>query len=141
MSEWSHLPNAQHIDRVLASVNKHPRIWCVAFDLAWAAARRGARAAAWNAVRDATRGEVWDVAAASARDSVGDMASYAARSAAYDAAYDAILALFAYDDCAHYLDMPSEQLRMWATLTEHPAAVLLLPAVIAFERIKELETV
>jgi hypothetical protein len=133
MSVWSDLSNAAHIDRVLASVNKHPRIWCVAFDLAWAAARRGARAAAWNAVRDAVRHAAWSAVRSVAQD--------AARSTAYDAAYDAILALFAYDDCEQYLAMTSEELRAWAMLTEHPAAVLLLPAVIAFERIKELETV
>jgi hypothetical protein len=27
MSEWSHLPNAVHIDRVLASVKANPKIW------------------------------------------------------------------------------------------------------------------
>jgi hypothetical protein len=37
--------------------------------------------------------------------------------------------------------MSSEQLRAWALLSENPAAVLLLPAVAAFERIAELETV
>jgi hypothetical protein len=69
------------------------------------------------------------------------VAQHAARSAAFETAYDAILALFVYDDCDQYLNMSSEQLRMWAILTEQPAAVLLLPAVIAFERIKELESV
>jgi hypothetical protein len=67
----------------------------------------------------------------------------AAQDAAWDvarsAAFEAILALFAYDDCEQYLSMTSEQLRMWATLTEQPAAVLLLPAVIAFEQIKKME--
>jgi len=35
--------------------------------------------------------------------------------------------------------MTSDQLKMWAILSEEPAAILLLPAVTAFEKIKELE--
>jgi hypothetical protein len=37
--------------------------------------------------------------------------------------------------------MTSEELQVWARLSENPAAVLLLPAVVVFERIAELETV
>jgi hypothetical protein len=37
--------------------------------------------------------------------------------------------------------MPSEQLHVWAALSENPAAILLIPAVIAFERTDELEMV
>jgi len=37
--------------------------------------------------------------------------------------------------------MSSDQLKVWAILSENPAAVLLLPAVIAFEKIAELELV
>jgi hypothetical protein len=55
--------------------------------------------------------------------------------------YDAVKALIAYDDASKYLDMPSDKLRVWAILSETPAAVLLLPAVIAFERINESECV
>jgi hypothetical protein len=54
---------------------------------------------------------------------------------------DATAALIAFDDASKYLDMPSDKLRVWAILSEEPAAVLLLPAVIAFERINELELV
>jgi hypothetical protein len=36
--------------------------------------------------------------------------------------------------------MSSEQLKMWAALTEQPAAALLLPAVIARESIAQLES-
>jgi hypothetical protein len=48
-------------------------------------------------------------------------------------------ALIAWDDCSQYLDMPSDQLKMWYHLTERPACLLLLPAVRAFEQIEELE--
>ena len=108
MSEWSHLPNAAHIDRVITSLKSHPHIWYAAWDEAWGAARGAAR----DAVLDATRG----------------------------AAREVILALVAYDNSAKYLNMTVDQLNMWAILSEDPAAILLLPAVIALERISELET-
>jgi hypothetical protein len=37
--------------------------------------------------------------------------------------------------------MSSEILKTWAIITEDPAAILLLPAVIAFEKIKQVECV
>ena len=92
---WSHLPNAMHIDRVLASVKAHPKNWSAAGNAAW--------------------------------------------SAAGHAAWGAMAALIAWDDCSQYLDMPSDQLEMWYLLTERPACLLLLPAVMAFEQIEELE--
>jgi len=64
-----------------------------------------------------------------------DPAYFAARSVAWGA----ILALVAYDDCAQYLDMTSSELRVWAALSEHPAPILLIPALVAREKIKELE--
>ena len=94
---WSHLPNAAHIDRILASVKEHPEVWD----------------AAWDAVIDA------------ARDAIIDAAGNAAR----DAARDAIMALIAWDDCAHYLAMSSAKLEIWAKLSEKPECLLLLPAV------------
>jgi hypothetical protein len=78
----------------------------------------------WTAARGAARGAAWD----------------AARDAAWNVARDAIYALISYDDCAHLLDMSSEQLKTWALLSEQPAAALLLPAVIARESIAQLES-
>jgi len=125
MSAWSDLPNAAHIDRVLASLKKHPEIWD----------------AAWNAARDAVRGAAQSAAWNAAYDAACKAVRSAAWGASWHSARGAILALFVYDDCDQYLSMSSEQLRAWALLSENPAAVLLLPAVAAFERIAELETV
>ena len=116
MNAWSHLPNAAHIDRVIQSIKSHPEVWSAT----WETARDMAYDAAWVAA--------WEVA----RD--------AAWADADPAAWGSILALITYDDAAKYLDMPSDQLKTWAILSEDPAAVLLLPLVIAFERISELET-
>ena len=150
---WSHLPNAAHIDRVITSLKSHPDIWNAAYDEACDAAfdvsRVAASAAAHGAVssaRGAARGPAWVAASAaahgavsSARGAVWDAARAAVWDAARGAAWGAILALIAYDDAVKYLNMTSDQLKMWAILSEGPA-VLLLPAVIAYEKISELDT-
>jgi hypothetical protein len=146
MSEWSHLPNARHIDRVIESLKSHSD------NEAWAVSRKVAR----NATQDAAGDRAWiaasAAASAAARAATLDDAYYAARDAAWYAALNAdrraayysvrgaILALIAYDDAAKYLNMTVDQLKMWAILSEDPAAILLLPTVIAYEKISELET-
>lgn len=149
MSEWSHLPNAHHIDRIIKSVKSYPEVWAEAnanFDLdenysfylykarsqhsvkitleldepyvkAWRAARDAAYNAAYRANKKIRQGSAQD--------------------AARIAAWDAITALVAHDDAAKYLDMTSEQLKAWAILSEDPPAILLLPAVTAFEQINK----
>jgi hypothetical protein len=133
MNAWSHLPNAHHIDRVLESEKSHPEIW----DAAMNAARDAAEVVDWYAAMNAD----WYAARIAALDADRDAAMNAARDAAWGAAWGAITALIAYDDASKYLEMTSDQLRVWAILSEDPPAVLLLPAVVAFERINELECV
>jgi hypothetical protein len=137
MNAWSHLPNARHIDRVIESAESHPEIWSASWNASW-----NATMAAYDAARDAA----WVAAARSAardatRDAAMDAAMYAARDASMNAAWAATAALIVYDDASKYLEMPVDQLRFWAILSEEPASVLLLPAVVAFERINELECV
>ena len=131
MNAWSHLPNAAHIDRVLESSKSHPEVWD--------AARTSARSGAWVRARSVS---AYDAAYNAAYNAAAYSAAWdAACDAARGAARIAILALIAYDDAAKYLDMSSDQLKVWAILSEDPAAVLLSPAVIAYEKIDELETV
>ena len=115
MSEWSNLPNAAHIDRVLAHVRSHPDKWDAARD------------AVWDAARDAVWDEAWDAA----RDAAWD----AARGAAWDATWGACVALMAWDEAGELMDKPKSLLRFLAQGGVH-AAVLLLPAVIAMEELK-----
>jgi hypothetical protein len=79
------------------------------------------------------------VARDAALDAARDVAFDAVQDAALYAARSAIAALIAYDDSSKYLDMPSDHLRIWAILSEDPAAVLLIPAVIALENITKKE--
>ena len=105
---WAHLPNARHIDAVLADARKRPG--------AWDAARTAARDAAWDAAWDAAR--------------------RAARTAARDAAWGAIAALVTWDSSADLLDCTPDVLRTMIDLAEppvcHQAALLLPSAIVRF---------
>jgi hypothetical protein len=133
MKEWSHLPNAHHIDWVLASLKENPEFWSAAWGGAWDAARAAAWDAAWDATWSAARGAAWSAAWDAARSA----ARGAARAAASVAAGDAISALVAYDDCDQFLSMSYERLKVWAILSEDPRAVLLLPMIYVREKLNE----
>jgi hypothetical protein len=130
MSAWSNLPNAYCIDQVIESVKENLEIWVEV----------------WDAFRDMASNAIWGAATAAVRDADRAMVLDAVwirisdRGAAGDAAWGAIMALIAYDDSSKYLAMPSDQLQFHAILSEDPAAILLLPSVIAFEKINELES-
>ena len=126
MKAWSHLPNAHHIDWVLASLKENPELWNAAGTAVWDAVLDAAGAAAWSVARDADRAAAW----AAAWDT--------AMSATWSAARAAISALIAYDDCDSFLDMPYEKLQVWAVLSEEPRAVLLLPMIYVKEELANL---
>jgi hypothetical protein len=123
---WAHLPNAKHIDRVLADLREHPQRW----GAAWGAARDAARDAAWGAAWGAAYDAAWDAARDAAYDAAWDAARDAARDAALDAAWHACAALIAWDDAGDLLDLPVDAVRLLAGCGHH-SAVLLLPACIA----------
>ena len=124
-TKWSHLPNAHLIDWVLKSLKTDPNAWDAAWYAvgeAWYAER--AADAAWEEAREAA----WDAWYA-AREVAWEYGRMTARDAARDAAARfAILALIADDNAAQYLHMESDKLKVWAILSEKPAAVLLIPA-------------
>lgn len=125
MTEWAHLPNAAHIDRVLTHVRAHPDKWSTARD----AARDAAWVAAWSAAKDTDRDAASDAASDAAIDAAMGAAMVAAMVAAMSAARGACMALVAWDDCAYILDMHPDAVK----LLNNPAAVLLYPAVIAMQ--------
>lgn len=145
MNMWDHLPNARHIDWVIQSVRQYPDQWDqaryavqgrgmgtlrrLAYDAAWSAGKVAGRNRIQSSAYEAV---CWRDKWSSEETLLNRMKSGAG---AWAAAGGATLALISYDDCAHLLDTPSEQLLTWAMLSEQPAAVLLLPAVIASELI------
>jgi hypothetical protein len=143
-TKWSHLPNAPHIDRVLAHVKAHPDRWIGAYNATlessrgavWFAASAPARDAASGAARDAAWNEVRRATLEAARGYawIGPHTTAwgAARGYAVGIAMDATTTLVAWDDCANILDMPADAVRQLVARGHHPA-VLLLPAVLAME--------
>ena len=137
MNAWDNLPNAKHIDWVLADVKRNPQKWGVAYDTAWDAAwgtaYAAARDAAWDAARGAARGAARDVARDvaydAARDVARDVARDAAWAAAWGVAWGACAALIAWDYAGDILSMEPDAVRLLASAGDH-AAVLMLPAVI-----------
>jgi hypothetical protein len=133
---WAHLPNAAHIDRILADLKAHPDIWNDAYhthhaynavrgDALWAAERDAAYDAARGAVRAAAV-----AAAGDAYDAAGNTADDAPWLDAWIVAKGAILCLIAYDNSAHYLNCSPDHLETLAGLGIDEA-ILLRPAVIA----------
>jgi hypothetical protein len=120
---WAHLPNAQHIDWVLADLKARPAVWGATWAASRAATRNAARHAAWDAARNAARNAAWNAARNAAWD--------AAWNAARNAAWNVIGALIAYDDCAPLLNCSLEHLQRLYRLNPHPSFLLLQPAVIA----------
>lgn len=135
MNAWDHLPNAQYIDWVIESARQHQSQWVFGrTPRHW----YGSYAAAEYMLRGSHRYSIWLKTLKAAQDEIQNVIHPTVQTTCIEAARNAILALIAYDDCAHLLDMSGEQLRTWATLSGKPAAALLLPAVIARERIREL---
>lgn len=115
MTAWSHLPNATHIDRVLAHLKAHPERW----------------SAAWNAARGAAWNAAWNAARGNAGGNAGGAAGNATWNAVRDAARSAVSALTAYDDAAIFLSQTPEHLRTLYRIDPHPMFLLLQPAAIA----------
>jgi len=141
MNDWEDLPNASHIDWVLTSLKTHRKIWYNTYDQAghqaWKQARGQASGQAWkqargqvcSQVRDQAFGQAWGQAWGQVYDQ------------AFKQVWGACVALIAYDDCNKYLSMTSNELEVWAKISEDPSAILLLPMVRVKEKIKEMEPV
>jgi len=124
---WAHLPNAVHIDRILASVKENPEKWSAAHTAARSAAHTAAYTAARDAARDAARSAAWSAAYTAARSA----AYTAARDAAWNGARgavvawdDAVACCVAWDDCAYMLDMPEDALKVLRAVGNQPAVLL-----------------
>jgi hypothetical protein len=132
MNAWDYLPNAVHIDRILASVKSHPDAWDQVWPEVWETE--------WV---DQMVQHFWSTQCQAAKDEDFDAAWIAVTIAAREykendlikrhrLAESALLALLVYDDCAKYLDLTLDQLKVLYLLNEHPACLLLQPAVKVF---------
>ena len=136
-TDWAHLPNAVHIDRVIAATKAHRNQW----DEAWNTVQDVGQGKARGAVRNAAWADAWNT--------VQDVGRYAEYNAAWLVAWEtaleatlagawcALLALCAYDDCAYMIDSDPGELAILAAFGD-PRAVLLLSACKVFHSSKEL---
>jgi hypothetical protein len=127
MSEWSHLPNAKHIDRILACLRDHPSIFHrqIRRNADTLELENGAFTAAWIAARDAQqpiRIKAWEEGSRRMRIGVETVA------------FDAIAALIAWDRAGDLLKLPVEQVKVLAILGDQPA-ILMYPAIAVMETI------
>ncbi len=123
---WAHLPNAKHIDTILADVKARPGVWAgrlgKTWDMCWVPARVAATQALKATERDGVWARLWAVIQSTSEDE------------AWVSAWASGRALIAWDDSARMLDMSPAALRTLIDIAEGDVkhqAVLLLPAVIA----------
>ena len=120
---WAHLPNAQHIDAVLADVRKRPEVWDEAVLLVWGKFRHRLRDAARDVARDINY-------------SAWEKAWHVTRDISQATPPDAMAALIAWDSSADLLECTPDVLRAMVDLAEppvcHQAALLLPYAIVRF---------
>jgi hypothetical protein len=115
---WAHLPNAAHIDRILASERADPARWELPLHIRRFELRRSAELDIWASPEPTRRIE----------------ALHAARRAIdSDAGRDACLALIAWDDAGDLMGCAPEGMPLLIGLG-YKAAPLLLPACIALNK-------
>ena len=125
-TEWAHLPNAVHIDRVLASAKANRNQWAEA----WSKVQDVGRAAECEKARQVVRVQSREAAWWAAWDAAREAGWYAATRYA-------IVALCAYDGCAYMLDSDPGELAILAAFGD-PRAILLLSACKVFHSLKEI---
>jgi hypothetical protein len=122
---WAHLPNAKHIDAVLADVRKRPEAWQVVRSKVPAettALRGAAQRAAIDTLWRTQRGAEWEA--------LLNTTQKPAHPVAYGTAWFSLIALIAWDSSADLLDCTPDVLRAMVDLAEPPVchqAALLLP--------------
>lgn len=134
MSEWSHLPNAALIDRVIASLAANRDAWHPAHSVVTLEARKATPYQIWKPAWTTARSILTDKGLFWAFDAARERARAARRwDSSTGVASDAILALVAYEDCGYLLDERLEHVLLLASLGVE-SAVLMLPACAAFAK-------
>ena len=154
-SEWNHLPNAHHIDRILASMKSHHEVW-MEFSTPWnlglpfkhdAEIPEGylATRAAEDKMSEAlpsTKNNIFYAAykatmmAAGYPEDPDNTATLHWQDQLFNRALNGITALITWDDSSKLLAITADEIKAWYTFTEEPAAILLLPVVQVFEKIQ-----
>lgn len=125
-TNWNSLPNAESIKRLRRHAALHPHKW-VHMEYT------EARAAAWYMAKGLLHPDHILMARAESKKLYSAELSGPEASALLHATEGAFLALAAWDDCAYMLDLHPDVVRTLSA-SGNPAAILLLPAVIAINQ-------
>jgi len=139
MSEWSHLPNAAHIDRIIVDLALNTKNWAEVWPSTCNECQQVA-SKIWvvrNAFRDAALSALNTLAWSSDGNTARSSVRSSDNQAAVGAARYPITALIAWPESAEYLSLPRDQVQVMAALGDQ-RAILMLPAVMAFAKSREL---
>lgn len=126
-TDWNHLPNAIHIERVLDTLAVNNSEFFAAWNQKWqrAPVRIAASSDAWDTTWINGRHPVYEGLVQASLDATMLM-RWDHQSDAIMNVRDTISALITYDHAGQFMDMPYSELRTWAALSEDPAAILML---------------
>lgn len=123
---WSHLPNAAHIDHIIANFKINPTTWYTAISTERKLAIDAALDEIEKSMRDADSKAVADELLIDQDFLSSDIDNLRG---SIPAAY----ALIAWDDCAHLIECDPEHVKSLAASGNH-AAVLLYPACVVLQK-------
>ena len=126
MTPWAYLPNAAHIDRVIATMEAMP----LQYVMNWSAYN-----AAYHAVQEQRRNAIWTAAENATWAAILHRPRNMGQVPVWEVPRDTILALCAFDDCAYMLDSDPGELAILAKFGD-PRAALLLPGCMEFHLTK-----
>lgn len=128
---WAHLPNARHIDRILAAAKTDPLLWVFQYTVNPVPDEtlRTISELAWEAIVGTEKVYTWYAAYDIIVRTIDYRVSHKIK---YVIEY-----LIAHDDCAYMLDSEVDQIKILAVLGD-PKAILLLPVCNVFHLTKEL---
>ncbi len=140
ITAWSHLPNAVHIDRVIASIPTELSKWSVTNELIERMVETSNRKDLWkntSITNTLTNNDAaWNAIWAEIKDLVNKQNNIIhgiGLAKARGALWDALAALMAWDDCAYMLDSEPGELAIIAALGDE-RAIMLLPACLVFSK-------
>jgi hypothetical protein len=140
---WADLPNAEQIDWIIASTKENPKLWYsitqgAVSNAVWDITNSPATYSAQKVIEEAGMNDVLDAAKQAGMDAAWNAGMSSLRSMMYGPVCHVITALIAYDDCAYMIKSSVEEIRMLAKLGD-TRAMLLLPACIIFNEIKDID--
>jgi hypothetical protein len=131
---WADFPNAKHINWVLASLKACPEKWDMAYDKTIPVNSRR-RVNGRNLARQIVHNSSRFTEVECASKAIMNISDAYPKGMAWNAAWEPILALTAYDDCAYMIESAVGELRLIAAFGD-TKAMLLLPACIVFNETK-----